>query len=341
MTPALKVLADGKPVSPAFYRHLLSASIRLDTDAESDTAEFTFEDDGTIDLPGAGTRLTVHLGYGDDLVDLGCYVYAGLTISGDPEEGRRLILTARAADLTAAMKAPRSDHWDLTSLGEAVGRIAQRYNLAPLISASLAAKPLAYAAQIRQSDLDWLTRQGEAVGAIVKPLAGKLVVAARDGRTVGGQPLPTFVIRPPVLAWEATHDPRNSASTAESSWWDREAGESKTETATAAPAGPRKAARHLAPSRAAAAAQAQAMADRTTRQDWTGWVDVPGNPDLVEGAPLEIGGLRPGIDGRWVINAVEHTVDDGGFRSRIKFGAPSSGARKGGSTADASWWDRE
>jgi phage protein D len=68
-----------------------------------------------------------------------------------------------------------------------------------------------------------------------------------------------------------------------------------------------------------AEAAAQADFNRRERGKITLSLTVTGDPKIFAEAPLTVTGIREGVNGDdWIITRVEHTLDSGGFVSRIE-----------------------
>jgi phage baseplate assembly protein V len=72
-----------------------------------------------------------------------------------------------------------------------------------------------------------------------------------------------------------------------------------------------------------ASALAQAELDRRMASEVSLWGMAEGNPELRPGAPIEVEGLAPSLEGRYVLSSVNHTVDRRrGFLSEIETAPP-------------------
>ena len=66
-------------------------------------------------------------------------------------------------------------------------------------------------------------------------------------------------------------------------------------------------------------AQAAAEAKLAALDRGTGTMEItlPGNPDLMAEGVINLSRFRSGIDGRWLLNRVTHTIGNQGFSSSL------------------------
>ena len=111
MTPAYRILADGKEITALIRDRLLSLKIEDNAGTQSDTLTLMLDDrDPAITIPRTGARLEVYLGYQEtSLQRMGSYTVDEVTLSGSPNT---LTIRAKAADMRKSLKACKRRSWD-------------------------------------------------------------------------------------------------------------------------------------------------------------------------------------------------------------------------------------
>src|SRR5690554_3922674 len=110
MKPDFRILADRQDITARIRDRLLSLRITDEAGIQSDTVEILLDDrDGRIEWPAHGVELEVFLGDGrSGLSRMGLYVVDEVEHSGPPSS---LTIRGKAADMRAAIKAPRTRSW--------------------------------------------------------------------------------------------------------------------------------------------------------------------------------------------------------------------------------------
>lgn len=323
MKPVLQVLADGRPVSGAFFTALKSARIRDESGEVADLFEVDFDNaGGRIALPREGTVLSPSGGFeGRSIRAFGDFVVAGYTIGKNPGDGRYLTMTARPADLREDLKEPASEHFDETTLGDVVSTVAGRHGLTPAIDGTLAGITLPYLLRIDQSAIDFLARLGERFNAIVKVAAGRLVFVPRGGGTASGATLPPIVLRErDVVEWQIDGVPRQRFGSCVAKWHDTTTGKTVLERVTGAGEGPAQVLRTVYPTQAEAKAAAEAELTRLNRTSGSGSLLISvGRTAARAEADLMLLDFGEGATGTWRAIAVEHLFGPGGYQTAVEF----------------------
>jgi phage protein D len=112
--------------------------------------------------------------------------------NGPPD---RLSITAKSADFRDDINVKREYNWHNCTVSYVVSAIAGRYNLTPAISTELANLEIDHADQTQESDISFLTRMAEMLGASTTIKNGMLLFfTPGTGRTVSGRVLPSVMI---------------------------------------------------------------------------------------------------------------------------------------------------
>ncbi|EQB5692832.1 contractile injection system protein, VgrG/Pvc8 family, partial [Escherichia coli] len=107
----------------------------------------------------------------------------------------RLTVSARSADFRDEFNVKREVSWHDVTVERVVSAIAHRYGLKPQISEMLMDIEIDHADQTEESDMSFLTRMAEMLGAITTVKSGNLLfIMPGGGVNAQGQPLPSFAI---------------------------------------------------------------------------------------------------------------------------------------------------
>lgn len=191
---AYRVLVDGKDISPALAKRLMSLTHTDNRGFEADTVDLDLDDsDGALDLPARGAVLELEFGWeADGLVKKGSYTVTEIAHAGAPD-----VLSIRAAsmDLSAGLTTQRDRSWHMTTVGAIVETIAEENGLTPLVNRNLAAEGIVHQDQTNESNANFLTRLGQMFDAIATVKDGRLMfIPAGGGITASGKPIPPIKI---------------------------------------------------------------------------------------------------------------------------------------------------
>ena len=173
---------------------VISLSMTDNRGFEADRVTLVLDDaDGQLALPGRGTHIRVMLGWkGEPLVDKGTYIVDEVAHEGPPD---RLTLSANSADFREEFNVKREVSWHDVTVERVVSAIAHRYGLKAQISDMLMDIEIDHADQTEESDMSFLTRVADMLGAITTVKNGCLLfILPGGGVTADGRPLPSFAL---------------------------------------------------------------------------------------------------------------------------------------------------
>lgn len=191
--PAFSIMMGGKALTQLDPR-IISLELTDNRGFEADELTIAIDDsDGLIELPPRGAELSVSLGWqGEPLVYKGIYTVDEVAHSGPPD---RLEITARSADFRDEFNVKREVSWHDVTVERIVSAIARRYKLTPVISEQLMSAEIDHADQTRESDMSFLTRMADLLGAIATVKNGSLLfILPGGGVSANGKALPEFAI---------------------------------------------------------------------------------------------------------------------------------------------------
>ncbi len=192
-TPSFSIRMGGKVLKELSER-VISIGLTDNRGFEADQLTLELDDStGDIALPGRGVELSLWLGWtGEALVFKGVYTVDEVTHAGPPD---RITVTARSADFREEFNVKREVSWHDVTVERVVSAIASRYDLKAQISDMLMNIEIDHADQTQESDISFLTRMAEMLGAIATVKNGSLLfIVPGGGFTASGKPIPSIEI---------------------------------------------------------------------------------------------------------------------------------------------------
>lgn len=338
--PAFDLLMGGKRVGTVNDR-LIALTLTDNRGFEADTLEMVLDDaDDGIDLPARGVQISVSLGWeGEALVHKGLFTVDEVSHSGPPDQ---LTVTARSADFREEFNLKREYSWHDVTVGDVVSAIAGRYRLQPGVSRSLKDVEIDHADQTQESDISFLTRMAELLGAIATIKNGMLLfMVPGQGTTQSGKPLPAISLTRESGDRHSFRVADRDAYTGVRAYWlDLNVGK-KVETTLTRKRRPGK--KKYVSSRREGdylegaegnvyvmrqtfktekAARRAAAAKWSTLQRGAAEFGITlarGRPDIYPELPARVSGFKPAIDNAgWVIARVVHTLGERGYVTALE-----------------------
>lgn len=331
-TPRISVEVNGREVAAGFYGRLIKATIRDEGGQTSDQLTIELDDaDNAIELPPEKATIEVWMGWKETgIVPIGTYEMQQPTLKGSTSAGELITIQASAADLKSKLKGKGREHFEEKTVKEIADAIAKRNGMTAVVDAELGKIKIPYRARVDSSEIDFLTTLADEHDAVVKPMGDKLVVTKRgSGKSAAGKALPPIKIeKSDCEEWEIAPEGRSQYGKAKASWIDQKTGKRKTEEAETGLKGPDFTVRDPLPTQELAKAKAQAEAKRLTRNTSSGHFSLAlGRPDAQAEADVIAGpSFRDGIAGTHRADAVEHTFDENGFKTKVEIKAKEDGS---------------
>ena len=316
MKPDFKIIADSEDITEKIRARFLSLRVIDRTGILSDRLEITIDDrDHEIELPATGVELEVFLGYDEtDLIRMGKFTVDEVELSGPPN---KMTIRAQAFDSQKSFKESKSRSWEEISLGDLLSSIATEHELIAKVGAEFQSIAIVHLDQTDESDIHLLTRLAREYGAIAKPAGGFLLFVKKgEARSASGQDLPLIDLTPSgVTTWRVTLAERNKYKSVSAFYHDTASAErKKIQIGEGRPA---KSLRYSYPNEEDARRAAQAKLENLNRGASKLSITLPGNSVLSAEVKLNLSGFREGADGQWLINRVEHTLDNSGYRCQL------------------------
>ncbi|MEG3160908.1 contractile injection system protein, VgrG/Pvc8 family [Sphingomonas sp. LB2R24] len=320
-----RVSLDGKDLSDRLRPRLISLRLSEKRGGDADELEIAITDhDGRMAIPAPGATLTVQLGWkaGSDvavgLVDKGKFVVDAIEHSGPPDV---IVIRARSADMTSAIRTRRDHSWHKTTLGAILAQVAARNKLSAHCAPSLASHQVDALTQSRESDMALLRRLGREHDATATIKAGTLIFTPIGAATTAsGQKVPGLTIRRGDGDRHTFRiEKREEAGEVEAHWHDRKAAKKKTVKVGSGSGPTRRLARAYGSEAAAhkAASAESSRAGRAPRKLDLGL--ALGRLEIYPDRPVIASGFKAEIDAiRWLVADVTHELlPDRGFTSSV------------------------
>lgn len=329
---------------------ITSLSVTDNNGFDADQLTLSVDDsDGVTDLPPRGAELAVSIGWlGEALIYKGLYTVDEVGHSGPPDV---IDITAHSADFREEMNVRREVSWHDVTVERVVSAIARRYDLKPKISEALIDIEIDHADQTEESDMSFLTRMAEMLGAIATVKNGCLLfILPGGGVSASGRALPSAEI---TRASGDRHRfriaDRDAYTGVRAYWLDLNFGKkkpvkvTKRKTNTARKKAEEKSSRPEGDYMEGAEGNVYVL--RKTYQNETAarraaaakWIQLQkgaaqfsitlarGRADLYPGMHLNVSGFKPEIDSQnWIIARAEHVIGDNGFTTKMELEAKIS-----------------
>jgi phage protein D len=268
-------------------------------------------------LPRTEAVISVSLGYkGGELTKIGSYYVKEIDI-----DGARKTLKIKANAASKAMRSQKSKSHE-GSMDDLLSEMAGEFGVDSAISDDIAEDlELEDFPQFAESDMNYLTRMSQKVGAVAKPTDGHLVFADdMSVKSTSGKNLPTKYVDVSELgeyscSFKETES-GGAVGTVFANWYDKDTGEYHM-----VKVGPDDSGFELDEifsSEKSALAAANAKFKRVVKSNKTFRFTTGGRPDFFAESPIVFRGLSPKIPANWIISRVEHTLSASGFVTSVE-----------------------
>jgi phage protein D len=283
----------------------------------SDSCEIELDNfDDAFPLPRTEAVISVSLGYKEtELTKIASYYVKGIVI-----DGARKTIKIKANAASKAMRSQKSRSHE-GSANEAVADIAAEFGLDPAVSDDVESLDLEDFPQFAESDMNYLTRMSQRVGAVAKPSDGHLIFANDMGaKSASGENLPTKYVDVSEVgeytcSFRETEED-GAVGTVFANWYDKEKGEYFS--VKSGSGNPEYELDEVFSSEKSALAAASAKLKRVVKSNKTFSFSTHGRPDFFAESPIVLRGFSSKIPTDWIISRVEHTLSSNGFTTQVE-----------------------
>ena len=318
-----RVLADKVDVTSLIQDRLLSLRITDESGLTSDSLEIKLDDrDMAIEWPKHGAELTVFLStQAIGFLSMGIYVVDEIEHSGPP---LTMTIRAKACDMRASFKAPKTRSWESVTIASLVQTIAAEHRLIAKVSDAIGSVLIPHLDQTNESDLHLLARLANEHDAIAKPVREFLLLVPKGtAKSFTGIGMPGVKVSgSDIKQHRIAQTERAKFGSVVAYWHDVEKGDKQAVKVGADE--PEYSLRHTFPNKAEAISAAKAKLVQLSRGTASLSLTILGNPFIQAEGKLQLTGLRDPINGEWVIKRSEHQIDSGGFVTRCEATIPVS-----------------
>ncbi|WP_460076119.1 phage late control D family protein [Pseudomonas sp. H2_C01] len=331
MKPTYRIVADGKDITALINDRLLSLRTSDKPGMDSDDFELRIDDrDQAVALPTRGAGIEVYLGYtGQALTRLGRYTVDEIELSGPPDT---LVIRGKASDMRGSGKTVRSGSWENVPLQQIVRDVAARNGWQPVCPVQTKVPRVD---QLNESDYNFITRLAKQYDCTAKLADGKLLVMPRQGgQTASGKNLSPVVLRRADLSrYQFRLGDRNTQKAVRTKHQDKKSGALKVveldndDLPNGLPAVHTD--RHIYPNKSAAEQAAKARLAAFNRSTAGVRLEMAGRTDVFAERSIIVQGIKPGLDGEYLAEAVEQLFTSSGWTTTVE----CNGGKKGKANA--------
>lgn len=169
--PRVKIVYEGKDITQDISKYLLSVQYTDNESNESDEISFTLEDKHGLWksdwLPQKGDKVSLSIGYDDNLLDCGKFTVDEIEMSGPPDI---VVLRALAAGTNSPLRTKNSRAYEGQTLRQIAQSVADKYGYSIVAtegsSSLLDNIRVERVTQDRETDLAFLQRIGKDYGVV-------------------------------------------------------------------------------------------------------------------------------------------------------------------------------
>lgn len=331
-----RVTVGGVDISARLRPILISLTVTDKKGVSSDTADIEIDDTGgTVVMPAIGAMMEIDIGWGEGAT---ARVFSGkvdeVRSKFGRSAGRTLSITAKGVDSRGRAKEPQIRSMDRMSLQSALVEAGRDAGVTDIRVDS----------QFRSIVRDWWGMDAESfqhfgerlareVGGIFK-ISGNRAVLAREGSgtSPSGAPLPTITAAAArnLIEWDiAPQMGRSQWRETRGRYYDSSAGRWRDTRVQVPTEGAEASAtrRHPAPNQGEAQSGAESDRASAEKNKGGGRVTIDGEAAARPEGTCIVQGARPGIDGAYRIDSVEHSVNrSAGWLTRLELKQPAGSA---------------
>jgi hypothetical protein len=314
LTPDFSISINGSSTFPK--ERVISIRTTDEAGIVSDSCEIELDDfDGALQFPNTEAKVVVSLGYKETgLTKIGTYFVREISI-----DGARHIVRIQCNAASKAMRSQKTKTNEGT-IENKLQEMGSEFELDPEIDDGLKEVDLTDPLQFAESDMNYITRISQKIGAVAKPVDGHLVIASDgSGKSVSGKSLPVKYLDASEVADYSCNFKETEAGgfsgTVYANWYEKETGEYHLEKV--GNGDPETELQEIFATKEQALAAAKAKFKRTAKANKTFRFSIAGRTDLFAESPIVLRGFDPKIPTKWIMNRVEHSLSSNGFVTNV------------------------
>lgn len=211
--PNFSISVEGEDITDAVRENLINLTLKDygGDSKKSDQISFAIVSPD-MKLPSKGVKISVSMGFGNELVNKGTFVVDSRSSGGSSSQPRIIEIVARAYSKTnerghSTLQSQKTRSFSGITLGDLVNTVASEHGLTPRVDTTLTNQTVSHIDQLGESDMNLLTRIATRYGAVSKVTHDYWVLTPRGSETtVSGQPLPIRTITPDMCSNWRYHD---------------------------------------------------------------------------------------------------------------------------------------
>ncbi|MER2591987.1 late control protein [Escherichia coli] len=331
--PNFYISADNKNITDKIRKGLINITLTDYGGSSKQTDELRVAIvSETLKIPARGVKISIGLGFGNQIIDKGIYIVDGASSGGEP---RVVDFTAKAAPMNASKGSPtvqskKTRSWSDVTVSDIVATIASDNGLKPRVSKRFANNVITQLDQVGESDMHLMSRLATRFDAVSKPAGGYWIFLPRGaGESVSGAPLQHYTLtRRDNSSWGYSRNGQNGDSggggeNAEPTYLikyhDTATGQIK-ELRTGSGGDPVIEWPAVEPSLDAAKEAAPGLKGGAAKKEFSMTYTTPATLDLVSltaECKVTTQGFRTEEDRDWTINTLTLTLAENGFSARL------------------------
>lgn len=332
-----QITVGGQDISVTLRPILNKLSVSDKAGSSSDTATLDIDDtNGAVIMPSTGSEMVILIGWeGEGLSEVFRGKVDEVKSSGARGSGRTLKVTAKGVDTKGKAKQPQSRHMDDMTVEAALKKAGQEAGVTSIkVDPELASIQRDYWSMDAESFLHFGERIAREIGGTFKVQGDKAILAKKSGgKSVSGKTLPTVTAAwgDNLINWDiAPVLGRPQFGKVRARFYDRKDATWKDTEVTVENTDATAKLTRRAVSADEDEAKAGAKNDKTDSEDKKGGgsVAIDGTVQAKPEGTCLVVGARPGIDGEYKIESVDHTLDRSGWETKLELKKPSDSAGK-------------
>ncbi|GHB34154.1 hypothetical protein GCM10007094_24040 [Pseudovibrio japonicus] len=335
MKPSLQLLLNGADITANLSQYLISATVVDVSGNNADTLDVVLTDpDRRIRAPREGQTLTAVGRFGLANRVFGEFTIDQTTFSGD-DSGDTIAINAQSLNPRSGAHQRRTKSYsqkDYPTYGDILKELAGRMELKPAISDEISKEKNEFEAQTEESDIEFASRLGTSLDALVSSKKGRLIVAKRGkGEKTSGEPIPQVhvIYGFNVISYQVFSKDKPRYKKVRAKYYDRAKRKNVVvEEKTESKDGIDLDIREVFQSKAEAERAVKSKISEVSREEGDAEFVIHGNVNVIaEGFALVA--IRPEIDGLWTIESVTNTfTGSDAFNTTLHCKPPSGGDKK-------------